>query len=57
MERNGTVGAFRRWAESRGMTTQEAANEVMRNRSRYSKKRVAQANFARNAMRSRQKRG
>lgn len=51
MEEKGTVGSFSRWALSRGMSSREAANDVLQNKSRFSKKRVAQANFARNAIR------
>jgi len=42
-------GKFTAWARSHGMTVQEAANRILRNRRRYSPTLIKRANFVRNA--------
>lgn len=42
-------GLFTDFAKSLGMSVQEAASHVLANKSKYTPKRIEQANFARNA--------
>jgi hypothetical protein len=44
-------GKFTNWASSHGMSVQEAASYVLRNRERFSSTLIKRANFARNAAR------
>jgi hypothetical protein len=44
-------GKFTAWARAHGMTVQEAANTILRNREKYSPTLIKRANFARNAAR------
>jgi hypothetical protein len=55
MKRRGTVGVFGAKAKRAGMTTRAYASKVLANKSRYSAATVKQANFARNAMKSKRK--
>jgi hypothetical protein len=43
------VGKFTAWAKAHGMTVQQAANTILRNREKYSPTLIKRANFAHNA--------
>lgn len=55
MKARGTEGSFSAAAKRAGMSTLAYANKILANKSRYSARLVKQANFARNAIRSRKK--